>query len=321
MADKKSADQVYTDAQSKVQVKTDNLHKYAAWLDQTQFMILAAASPTLGQIGAESVRAVQGSTEGTIFEIANMANQCSQNASQFRQFVSDLTTGCSNIANAAQVIADSYAGTDLNSAATLDAVDFAFGDAGAPRPSGLPSQVSGKTQLDTEIQAGAQQPLATSADPNDPGATAVSHSENREGYTTYTYADGSSIVVAPNGDVSTYGAPDKNGVMPTISSTTTWTTTNSDKSTTTTSLQTTQTTGADGKTKEVTQQTTETTEPDGTVHVTIDPDTSSDKDTVITQDVAPPPDAPTKSSDDPVTRDLNLGGMPYGDDEYKAVTG
>lgn len=320
MADKnKTADQVYSDAQSKVHVKTDNLHGYGMWLEQTQFTILAAASPTLGQIGAEAVRAVQGSTEGTIYEIANMANQCSLNASQFRQFVTDLQTGCSNIANAAQVIADAYSGTDLNSAATLDAVDFAFGDAGAPRPSGLPSRVSGKTQLDTEVQTGGQQPLATSADPNDPGATAVSHSENREGYTTYTYADGSSIVVAPNGDVSTYGAPDKNGMLPTINSTTTWTTTNNGY-TTTTSTQTTQATDADGKTKEVTQETTETTDPDGTVHITIDPDTSTDKDTVITQDVAPPADTPTKHSNDPVTRDLNLDG-PYGDDQYKAVTG
>ncbi|WP_328343214.1 hypothetical protein [Micromonospora sp. NBC_00421] len=74
--------------------------------------------------------------------------QLTLNYGEFQQYLTYLGTALTNIGMAAQTVADAYANTDGWSAASLDAVRFAFGDADAPRPAGLPPFVSGKTWWD-----------------------------------------------------------------------------------------------------------------------------------------------------------------------------
>jgi hypothetical protein len=86
-----------------------------------------------------------------------------RNYTELQQYVNYLQIALKNIGMAAQTIADAYSSTDGWSAASLDAVNFAFGDPNVKPPAGLPPWVTGKTYWDAyfESQAQGQQSGAT----------------------------------------------------------------------------------------------------------------------------------------------------------------
>ncbi|SIR64936.1 hypothetical protein [Micromonospora avicenniae] len=87
--------------------------------------------------------------EGAVLpEAKYMRSQMLQNSGELQQYITYLGTALTNTGMAAQTIADAYSSTDGWSAASLDAVRFAFGDTDAPRPPGLPPFITGKTYWD-----------------------------------------------------------------------------------------------------------------------------------------------------------------------------
>lgn len=74
-------------------------------------------------------------------EIGVIASTHRTNLSEFGRYIGFLYAGVNNVAMAAQTIADAYGNTDGWSAASLDAVKFAFGDPDAHRPAGLPPMI------------------------------------------------------------------------------------------------------------------------------------------------------------------------------------
>jgi hypothetical protein len=217
-------------------------------------------------------------------EVNYAAKLHSQNLSEFAQYLSGLWQAIQHTANAAQVIADSYSSTDGWSAASLDAVNFAFGDPNAKRPSGLPPGL-GKTwsqkQAEDEAQSAATGPTAANGHP-DSHWQLVNTSTDGAGnsYSTYqdqygetrqinvTHQDGHKIttITTPQGTTTTT----ESTVSYPYGSTTTRTTTTPDGRTTTSTVNTsssanshtTQNVDSSGK---VTSSTTTTHNSDGSV--------------------------------------------------------
>ncbi|AEH07785.1 MULTISPECIES: hypothetical protein [Protofrankia] len=75
---------------------------------------------------------------GALGEAMYVAQMMGFHYSEFRQYFAFLSQGLNNIGMAAQTVADAFQGTDGWSAATLDAVEFAYGDTGEGKPPGLP---------------------------------------------------------------------------------------------------------------------------------------------------------------------------------------
>jgi hypothetical protein len=104
----------------------------------------------------------EGAFAGGFPEIQEAARVHGQNLAEFTQYLQFLEQALMNIGCAAQTIADSYASTDGWSAASLDAVRFAFGVPGAPAPSGFPPVSNLQTWYDAYFaqlgQAGDDQP-------------------------------------------------------------------------------------------------------------------------------------------------------------------
>lgn len=99
--------------------------------------------------------------EGVVLPEGRMAMmRLSENYSEFQAYLQHLGTALMNIGMAAQTVADAYANSDGWSAASLNAVDYAFGISGAERPAGLPPWVDGKTYFDLlrENQGGTPPP-------------------------------------------------------------------------------------------------------------------------------------------------------------------
>jgi len=134
------------------------------------------------------------------------------NASELSQYIQRLGAAMLNVGMAAQTIADTYGSTDGWSAASLNAVRFAFVEYGATRPAGLPSYVEGKTyeQVMAEQAAASGGPTAQS-----PAWGSPTSWETREN------ADGSTSQIAMTDDghrmVITTSAP---GVHPAATTTT-----------------------------------------------------------------------------------------------------
>jgi hypothetical protein len=70
------------------------------------------------------------------------------NYQELLQYCAYLATALGNIGNAAQTVADIFSRTDGWSAASLDAIKFAYGDRNVPKPGNLPPWVTGKTWFD-----------------------------------------------------------------------------------------------------------------------------------------------------------------------------
>lgn len=82
---------------------------------------------------------------GALPEAQYLKARLQQNTSEFRQFFLNLAMACNNMGMAAQTIAYAFQGTDGWSAATLDAVNFAYGDRSVGVPPGFPGQLGTKT--------------------------------------------------------------------------------------------------------------------------------------------------------------------------------
>ncbi|MEU5565991.1 hypothetical protein [Micromonospora musae] len=92
--------------------------------------------------------------EGAVLpEAGYIKGQMAGNYGELQRYITYLGTALTNTGMAAQTIADAYSSTDGWSAASLDAVRFAFGDANAQRPPGLPPFVTGKTYWDQQFES------------------------------------------------------------------------------------------------------------------------------------------------------------------------
>ncbi len=124
-------------------------------------------------------------------EAAYMANLLDGRVDVFRQFFSDVETGLRSIGGAAVIVAEMYGTTDKDSAANIDAIDFAFGDL-----SKRPAHFRYGTQTSSDLawqqqQASGANSMALSA----PDNLAVSTVHPAPGVSVLTFADGSKRVV------------------------------------------------------------------------------------------------------------------------------
>ena len=120
-------------------------------------------------------------------EIEESGRVHAQNLGEFSQYLRFLAQAVLNVGSAAQTVADSYHSTDGWSAASLDAVKFAFGDPGAKRPPGLPSWVPTTTWLDSYLQQQAKDAQQGGQDTT--WSPAGSTTDPTTGTVTMTYTD------------------------------------------------------------------------------------------------------------------------------------
>ena len=170
----------WLDDQKPLDVDLDGLTDYAANME------------TL----SENLRDLQGSLKllatvpnqawdtAVLSEMGYMRHRFQGNYAELAQYLGKLQVALMNIGMAAQTIADAYRETDGLSAASVDAVRFAFGDHRVDPPSGLPAGIDYQTyfqhlanQQQTPGQEASDQPDALWSDP-------VNTEEN--GVTTYT---------------------------------------------------------------------------------------------------------------------------------------
>lgn len=81
-------------------------------------------------------------------EAAYMKSRFTGDFAEFSQYFFNLEQALMNVGMVAQTISDAYRGTDGWSAASLDTVRWAFGDANVPTPAGLPSMMPQTTFFD-----------------------------------------------------------------------------------------------------------------------------------------------------------------------------
>jgi hypothetical protein len=114
---------------------------------------------------------------------AAMNSLATYNAYQFQSFVFNMALGIRNVASAAQAVANSYGNTDDTSAASLGAINFAFGDK-SQAPSGFPSWAL--EQLPTWAEVSARNPPVPPADVPTEGLPPGAVSVTTQGGTTTT---------------------------------------------------------------------------------------------------------------------------------------
>jgi hypothetical protein len=268
MGGDQTVDQAYASSDN-VKVNVTDLANYAFYLLNRAMEVQTYGSKATAQLLQTSGKAFQGSgTDGAVPEAVDLYNLMLQHQDSFQRFFGDLAKGMVNISNAAQVISDSYGGTDAESA-----VGFAFADPGAVRPRGLPSSI-GQTESDYLAQqqaAAGAAALALATDPDDPGAGAVSTSWSADHTSvTYTYADGSTLTQTFGGaygrqhDDVTTGTVVKDGKGNVVGAQDEHSTWSSGEGSTTV------TTKKDPKTGAVTETTTVTTHANGSEDITIE---------------------------------------------------
>jgi uncharacterized protein YukE len=99
-------------------------------------------------------------------EAAYVSSQLSANARELTNYLLNLARTLENIGSAAKTVADSYQSADGTSAASLNAVLFAFGDKSVPRPAGLPPGI-GQTYAEALMAEGrTTEPLASAGSPD-----------------------------------------------------------------------------------------------------------------------------------------------------------
>lgn len=123
-------------------------------------------------------------------EARYVQSQVSANAKELSLYLQNLGNTLMNIGHAAQTVADAYNSADGTSAASLNAVLFAFADPNAERPSGLPSHI-GQTYSEWMLANANTAPLA--ADSPEWGRSTETTSPYQTTRTSY----------APNGQVRT----------------------------------------------------------------------------------------------------------------------
>jgi hypothetical protein len=121
-----------------VKVKVTDLVTY--WDEMTQLSAQAsgAASNAMSEMQMMIHTALSTPLEGEILpEGQQAARFLTGRVNDFQRFVTDVTLGITNIANAAVVVAEMYEGSDNENGANLNDIAFAFGDSGARGPEGF----------------------------------------------------------------------------------------------------------------------------------------------------------------------------------------
>ncbi|BEL09184.1 hypothetical protein Q0Z83_073750 [Actinoplanes sichuanensis] len=142
-----------------VDVDLDGLRAYAASLANQQADI-ASRGVYLQPLGEIPGQAFTGEVLG---EADAVRARLVANAGELTVYLQKLAESVGNIGNAARTVADSYGSGDAIGAASLNDVLFAYGDAGVPRPDGLPTGV-GATFRDQQSALAALPPAADSRD-------------------------------------------------------------------------------------------------------------------------------------------------------------
>jgi hypothetical protein len=180
------------------------------------------------RVSGDMGNAVPGAFAGGFPEIAYAASLHGQNLAEFQQYLNFLGFALMNVANAAQTIADCYSSTDGWSAASLDAVNFAYGDPSAKRPAGLPPGL-GQTWSDAYYKAMAKQQEDAAKGGGDDSAHNWKLSSNYTGtdgseHMTYTdqYGNTKTIVVLHQGNTTTTTVTTPKGTTTTVASTYTY---------------------------------------------------------------------------------------------------
>lgn len=266
-----------------VHANLSDINNYALYLSATRTNVTLAGATSVGQVTTGLIQSVKPGASGITYELATMSNAMSQHASDFKNFFADLSNGIYNIANAAQVISDSYGGTDGLNSANIDGVDFAFADPTGKRPAGLSKDLGQTVSAYNEQQAqkNGTDAMSLQVDPDHPDVGAVSSTGNPY-IQTFTYADGSVITVESvgGGTVTTFYGPSTSAgaygpVLGTQKSNTTYGSGNA-TSRTVTDL------GPDGT---QTQSTTTSTNADGSTDITVS--TGPDGKNTTTQHIDP----------------------------------
>jgi hypothetical protein len=268
-----------------VEAKLDGMVDYGKALITIQMNLAGHTARVFGQIN----NLVSGGAFAGDFPEVNYAMQLhSQNLNEFSVYLQNLDNGIYHIANAAKAIADSYGEQDGFSAISLDAINFAFGEPGATRPSGLPKQI-GQTfsqQEDAAASAGKTDknraapiwvPTDTTINP-DGGMTVISKDQYGEVQTiVISYdANGHQITTTtnPSGKTVSDSITTTNPFGSYTTTTTTTTTAKDPKGTVTTSSSDTNDTGNvvttdDGKNGVVDQETVLTYNDDGSQNTAV----------------------------------------------------
>jgi hypothetical protein len=140
-------------------------------------------------------------------EIGEVATLHSQNLNEFVKYNGFLMTALTNIGNAAQTVADAYSSTDGWSAASLSAVEFAYGDKSAARPPGLPPGL-GKTFYDKYFEDLAADNAAPTNSKDHTWTLRDTKTDPATGTETTTFVD-------QDGATQTISVTDRNGVKTT----------------------------------------------------------------------------------------------------------
>jgi len=138
-----------------VDVDLEGLREYAKHMADQQ-RDLMGRSMHLNHLFQMPVEAWDGAVLG---EAAFVRSQLTANAKELSSYLQQLGQAMMNIGSAAQTVADSYQSADGTSAASLNAVLFAYGDKSVPRPPGLRSDV-GQTYSEAVSAAASTTPIA-----------------------------------------------------------------------------------------------------------------------------------------------------------------
>lgn len=122
----------------RVNVEVTDLVTY--WEEMTRLSgeATGAASNAMAEMQMMVHNALSTPLEGEILpEGQQAARFLTGRVGEFQRFIADVSTGITNIGNAAAVVAEMYEGSDNENGANLNDIDFVFGDYGATGPSGF----------------------------------------------------------------------------------------------------------------------------------------------------------------------------------------
>lgn len=140
-----------------VDVDLDGLREYGQHM-VTQQRDLLGRSTHLQHLLQMPNEAWSGAVLG---EASYVSSQLRANAKELMNYLVNLGQTLQNVGSAAKTVADCYQSADGTSAASLNAVLFAFGDKSVPRPAGLPPGI-GQTYSEALYAEGrATEPLAS----------------------------------------------------------------------------------------------------------------------------------------------------------------
>ena len=124
-----------------VTVDLDGLTGYSANLDHIQMNYMGLGKTVTGELHGLIQSAFPAGAEHGFAWTSYMNRLASHNAGQLEIFNGTISIGIRNVASAAQTVANAYHNTDLNEAANMNAILFAFGERETPPP-GIPKWVA-----------------------------------------------------------------------------------------------------------------------------------------------------------------------------------